>query len=277
MPSFFGSSGPSDTRRSGRKVATLVAPRETRPDKEQPDTNATATESTAPAQGPGRRSALVRPAPAKHNGSGPHRSAIPDPLPPPGTGREVGRFVFWTGIGVDPGAEVREWLRRHGGFHLAAFDLWGVAATLAGRSDRFAGPAAKSMRLEPYEPDVSRRPWVLAVGQRCARESRTHNHYAHLQGVDLGGSARLEEVDGGPLLVEELLPTLWLDGEGLPVWYSQSNGSGGAPSLCWQAQRATRLSAEVLQGRVPAQLDWAAGWSLTREVLEGAVVVGEAG
>ena len=88
---------------------------------------------------------------------------------------------------------------------------------------------------------------------------------------------RLDEVDGGPLLIEELLPTLWLDGDGLPVWYSQSDGSGGPPSLCWQAQRATKLSGEVLQGRVPTHLDWEGGWSLTRDVLEGAVVIGEAG
>ena len=264
MPSFFGSSGPSDTRRSGRKVATLVAPRKTKDDEDQPEMGASATQSTAPAECPDRGNVLVRPAPANHNGSGPHRCDMPDPLPPAGAGREVGRFVFWTGIGVDPGAEVREWLRRHGGFHLAAFDIWGVAAALVSRSDRFAGPAAKANRLEPYEPDVSRRPWVLAVGQRCVRESRTHNHYAHLQGVDLEGSARLEEVDGGPLLVEELLPTLWLDAEGLPVWYSQSDGCGGPPSLCWQAQRATKLSGEVLQGRVPVQLDWEAGWSLPR-------------
>jgi hypothetical protein len=185
--------------------------------------------------------------------------------------------VFWSGIGVDPGPEVREWLRRHGGFHLKAFDIWGVAAALVGRFDGFAGPAAKVACPEPYEPEVSRRAWVRAVGQRCVRESRTHNHYAHLQGVDLGGSARLDDVDGRPLLVEELLPTLWLDAEGLPVWHSQSDGSGGPPSLCWQAQRATKLSGQVLQGRVPVQLDWEAGWSLTREVLEGAAVSGAVG
>jgi hypothetical protein len=200
-----------------------------------------------------------------------------DPLPPAEIGREVGRLVFWTGLGVDPAPDVREWLRRHGGFHLAAFDVWGVAGALANRSDHFAGPVAKVTGLEPYEPDVSRRPWVRAVGQRCVRESRTHNGYAHLQGVDLGGSARLDEADGGPLLVEELLPTLWLDAGGLPVWYSQSDGCGGPPSLCWQAQRASKLPVEVLAGRVPADLDWVCGWSLTREVLEGAAVIGGAG
>ena len=200
-----------------------------------------------------------------------------DPRPPAAAGREVGRHVFWTGLAVDPRPEVREWLRRHGGFCLPAFDIWGVAGGLVRGSDSFAGPAAKANSLEPYEPDVSRRPWVRAVGQRCVRESRTRNHYAHLQGVDLGGSTRLEEVDGGPLLVEELLPTLWLDADGFPVWYSQSDGQGGLPALCWQAQRAAKLSGEVLQRRLPAQLDWGAGWSLKREVFEGAVVIGGAG
>jgi hypothetical protein len=167
-------------------------------------------------------------------------------------------------------------LRRHSGFNLPAFDIWGATAALASRPDNFAGPAATVAGMEPYEPDVSRRPWVRAVGQRCVRESRTHNHYAHLQGGDCGVSARLEEVDGAPLLLEELLPTLWLDGGGLPVWYSQSDGSGGPPAIWWQAQRATKLAGEVLQGRVPAQLDWAAGWTLSREVLHGAVLNGRA-
>ena len=188
MPSFFGSSGPSDTRRSGRKVATLVMPRETRRDEEKHEPNTLAAKTTVAAPSLEFRTGSSRFASATQNGAGPHRSAMADPLPPAGTGREVGRFVFWSGIGVDPGPEVREWLRRHGGFHLKAFDIWGVAAALVGRFDRFAGPAAKAERLEPYEPDVSRRPWVLTVGQRCVRESRTYNDYAHLQGVDLGGS-----------------------------------------------------------------------------------------
>ena len=216
MPSFFGSSGPSDTRRSGRKVATLVTPRETRRRRGETQSQTRWPTKTTVAAPSLEFRALCSFAPLRPPRMAPVRTDphMADPLPPAGTGREVGRFVFWSGIGVDPGPEVREWLRRHGGFHLKAFDIWGVAAALVGRFDRFAGPAAKAERLEPYEPDVSRRPWVLAVGQRCVRESRTYNHYAHLQGVDLGGSARLDEVDGGPLLIEELLPTLWLDGDG---------------------------------------------------------------
>ena len=49
------------------------------------------------------------------------------------------------------------------------------------------------------------------------------------------------------------------------------------PPFAGRLGSAAKLSGEVLQRRLPAQLDWGAGWSLKREVFEGAVVIGGAG